>query len=295
MDFWQRGSSFSGYATFNADRWQEASSPSNSTVTKDTSTPTGFQYSLKSVNTGAGVLVHKIESIYASLLAGKQVTLSFYMKTTSGTPSVSLTVNIPTAKDDFTSYGSGGLSSTQIAASTTSSWTRYTKTFTMPAEASGGVELRISTSEANTSFYTGFQLEVGSSATEFTRFGASIDGEWLACCRYYYRIKPTSYIQLGGGSAGDSATMVRNVSYMLPTPMRSTPTLTAAYTADASELIFANTNTGYSIGTVEMWAYENGVAVMNFTKKAGQASMTNGVYYSVNLAPTGSFSWSAEL
>jgi hypothetical protein len=136
--------------------------------------------------------------------AGQTVTLSFWARSSSGTPNVGFHFN--------QTFGSGGssdvLTSAGVTAITTS-WARYSKTVTLPSIAgqtigtgsylracvftsagtsiSGAGYPAVGAQSATIDIW-GVQVERGSVATPFTTATGTIQGE-LAACEYYYQTK----------------------------------------------------------------------------------------------------------
>jgi hypothetical protein len=189
-------------------------------------------------------LIQRIEDIRT--LAGKTITVSFWAKAGTATPSVSL---------EFTAfYGTGGSPSatetgigvTKILLSGGSTWTRYSATVTMPSLAgktigtdanssywsmslwvSAGSDFNARTNslgiQSNTFDFWGVQVEEGAAPTEFRRNAPSIQAELAACQRYYYRLAGQDLfatIGFGTANASNQATIAVNN----PVSMRTLPT-----------------------------------------------------------------------
>jgi len=200
----------------------------------------------QTLTTAKTAIEQRIED--ARILAGQTVTVSFWAKAASGTPSI--------AAELLQVYGSGAspATGTSINAKTaiTTSWVRYSITLVLPsltgatlnnadshlrltlwtsagtAEASRSASLGIQT--ATISLW-GIQVESGAKATPFqTASGGSIQGELAMCQRYYYKWVDG----LGSGGVGASmglganynATQM-NLTCSFPVTMRTNPTLVA--------------------------------------------------------------------
>lgn len=204
---WQRGTSFTNPSgTYTADRWLVAiSGGSGGTASQQTFTPAtapvsgyeGTYYLRMASNAGATYLelAQRVEDVRA--YAGRTVTLSFWAKATT---SVTFT---PLFRQNFGSGGSANVDSGGTAqAISSSSWTRYTVSVTLPSLSGKtigtssylGVILYSSagTTASNTVEFWGVQLESGSTATPFQTATGSIQGELVACQRYYWRNNATS-------------------------------------------------------------------------------------------------------
>jgi hypothetical protein len=240
FDIWQRGTSFTQADGFAADRWRLRSNvavPTALSMSRQTFTPAelnalGFGdarfFVRQTVTThGSGTVVgfeHRLEDV--TTLAGQTVTVSFWAKAeTSRNLDVFLQQN----------FGSGGSSTVtttiqQVAATT--SWQRFTRTFTL-SSISGltiGTNSFLSLSIRNATSTNGHvldlwgvQLEAGSVATPFRRNANSIQGELAACQRYYYRIQPGVVNAIVSLGFANSTTATR-MQTRFPVTMRVNPT-----------------------------------------------------------------------
>jgi hypothetical protein len=249
FQIWQRGTSISVAASTNtgysADRWNSISAASQAStisrqVTNDTTNLPNIQYCARvqrnSGQTGTGKYYfnQSLETVNTIPFVGKQVTLSFYARKgadyspTSSALEVWLVTQTGTdqslgAYSDFTTKPIDGV------ATLTTTWQRFTFTGTV---ASTATEMAVSlnmtpTGTASTNDYfevTGVQIELGATATTFSRAQGTIQGELAACQRYYWRNTPgTAY---GGHSAiaiTNSSTSI-NIVFNNPTSMRVQPT-----------------------------------------------------------------------
>ena len=217
MGIWQRGTSGSTSGYCCADRYIF---DNNGTYSRSSDVPAGFQYSLSvSVTTATrfGAFGQRIESTNCLDLAGNQVTLSFWIKTTSGSTAMTATLFRANAVDNFS-----GLTSIQSQSFTSSSsWTQITLTYSsLPALAANGLMVYIfSNDNAVTPTYliTGIQLEKGSIATSFDYrpYGTELQ----LCQRYYW--KGTWY----GGACADDDYTINALGGQFSTTMRAAPTI----------------------------------------------------------------------
>jgi len=231
FDFWQRGTTFTnpgnGGNVYTTDRWQ-AYFLGNGTVTQDTSLVyANSRYGARltaTASSATNTLFQIVETSNVVLLAGQTVTLSGYYAGTAGlTPSVSLTYS--TTVDD--SIFNIGTACTQISGSTpvlTSSFQRFSVTYTVPSTAK---TLRIGLNAGavvNTNYITfdAVQLELGSVATAFSRAGGTLQGELAACQRYYWRAGGDTAYQTFGFGTGKSTT-IAGILIPHPVPMRTAP------------------------------------------------------------------------
>ena len=215
MQIWQRGTSFSGNG-YTADRWYAGNSPT--AVTQSTDVPTGFQYSLDI--TGANHLINqRIESYNILDTYGQSLTLSFWAKSISGTNTLTVQIGTPSALNNFAIQN---VEQTSSAITLTSSWARYTVTFSsLSSSVSNGAFIYIyrngSTSTDETRF-TGVQLEIGTSATPFER---RLYNQELANCQRYL---PSSGITSNYYAGVSTSTTNAYAPIPLPVPARVAPT-----------------------------------------------------------------------
>ena len=231
---WQRGTSFSSpaNASFIADRWfmYYDGSGATRTISQQAFTgdnPTGLNVSnymriaFTVAGTGSvtnGIFSKNVEDVRR--LSGQTVTLSFY-----GKADTTRNMNWQTYQE----FGTGG-SSAVLANSQgftfTSSWQRFSVSFTMPS-----VSGKTITSNSSISFIvtfppnatgtfdiTGVQLEAGAAPTPFEieDFGETL----RKCQRYYYRI---SGVRNFGAVTAQTATKEYG-AIPLPVSMRVPPT-----------------------------------------------------------------------
>jgi hypothetical protein len=224
MDIWQRGTTFTATAnlTYLADRWLNTTG-TTLTVTRDTDVPASpyFQYSMKMVGSSDNSVSTRLESANTIPLAGQTVTLSFYAKRTSGTGALDVRFYYPSATDNFTTNTQIG-STSVVSASPSSSWVRYQVSVAIGTNITTGLQVLINNTGASTTFITGVQLELGTTATTFSRAGGTIQGELAACQRYYQKtlskIKQVGY---------NTASGEMNVWFAFPVYMRISPSVSA--------------------------------------------------------------------
>lgn len=252
FDIWQRGTSITsaGQYIYTADRWKVFTDTGVSSVnTQQAFTPGSapvagyegafFLRSTKSANNGGWVLDQLIEDVRT--FAGQTVTLSFWAKAESAT-----TIT-PKLTQYFGSGGSAQVSTTGNALSLTTSWQRFSLTFSLPSIAGKTIgtnsylDVRvwdILDANAYTFDIWGVQLEAGSVATPFKRNAPSIQAELAACQRYMEPI----YAYAATGTAKDTTTGLFN--YYLKVPKRSTPTLSFKSTTYGFDITSVSAKTG---------------------------------------------------
>ena len=199
---WQRGTS-SAAGGYLADRWRYdldgtggTVSQSQQTFTPGTAPIAGYEgtYYLRFGTSVArsgqsySVLNQRIEDVRT--FAGQTVTLSFWARLNSGIAADFKDVYLV---QNFGSGGSSSVTSSLYNPTLSSSWARYSATFTL-ASVSGktigsssflSVEFGLASNKAILVDIWGVQLEAGSVATAFQTATGTIQGE-LAACRYYY-------------------------------------------------------------------------------------------------------------
>lgn len=258
MDIWQRGTSAAGsYPTYLADRWMNYRAVAGSTfsrqVTGDTTNLPSIQYCQRlqrnSGNTATNdiLISQSLESVNSIPLAGKTVIMSFYARSGSNLSSSGSTMfagifsGTGTDQNYIAGY-TGNATVINQSKTLTTTWQRFTVTGTVGATATEiGVQLGFTpTGTASTNDYieiTGVQLELGSTATTFSRTGGTIQGELAACQRYYWRNTANGvYTPLSGVGVFASSTSFRpTISY--PVTMRTTPSVAVS----AANQILAST------------------------------------------------------
>lgn len=238
---WQRGTSITtsnAAFIFTCDRFRVSTTNTLSntgTVTRQAFTPgaapiSGYESSYfarltmpASGTTSEWDFTQPIEDVRT--FAGQTVTLSFWAKS-----SASAVVNLYLSQV----FGGGGSSTvnTNFAsiATLTSSWVRYTKTFTVPSISGKTIgtnnflDINIyqtSPTASQTIDFWGWQLEQGSTATAFQTATGTIQGELAACQRYYYQ-NATGIQDIMNGAA--TSNVQGRYSFCFPTQMRIAPT-----------------------------------------------------------------------
>ena len=223
---WQRGTSFSGNSAYNADRWYVDNNSGGGGQSTDA--PDGFTYSLKiDPSSGDAAPRQAIELPAAGeggvFRSGQKLTLSFYLKSDNAGEAVNIFAASGTT---VTATTTAQVNDTSTGLTTTTSWTRYTYTFT--SNNVGGSDTCYNIvpyvgSPSGDTYWTGFQLELGDTATPFEH--RSYGQELELCQRYFYK---ESY-----GGSGPFATQYeashKFVHLFHPTTMRSLPTSTVTY------------------------------------------------------------------
>jgi hypothetical protein len=308
FDVWQRGTSFTGIAnttSYTADRWcifrSVVAGYSLSQQAMVPSELSGFNYCARyqrtAGNTDLGVLYmgRTFESITVKALAGKAVTLSFYVRkgaNFSGS-TLSTAVDFGTGTDlGFTTQPTSP-SSTTISTTLTASWQYVTSTIAVPTTATAARILFFytPTGTAGAADYfeiTGVQLEVGSQATPFEQ--RPIGTELALCQRYYEKFSATSiYTVYGSGLAGavDSGTITM--------PFRVTKRVQPTLLDITGSCIMGDGVNNYTIYSLQLWTVSSPFAGgLLFTTPS---SLTVGKFYSMfsNNNTTSAIAFSSEL
>jgi hypothetical protein len=305
MGIWQRGTSFASiFAAYTADRFLSGygtggtQSIARQEVTGATGLPDYIRYAMRYSTTVAATtryaVTQRVEDVQT--LAGQTVTVSFYAKKISGTPST-LTLNV------FQIFGSGGSTFTQPVLDTdftiTTDFQRFTHTFSMPSMAgktigtSSYLDFRIKYPvEVSVFDVTGWQVESGGKATPFQTATGTIQGELSACQRYYYRISfagAASHLGVGHSDTTTSAALkifFKTTMRIQPTALEQSGTATDYSVRQAGgSLVCSAVPTFASAGTDD--------AQVNFTVASG---LTAGQGVFGRTAVSGAYlGWSAEL
>ncbi len=253
---------------YNFDRWTFARTGGSLTLSAETFTPgtapvAGYEsknfvrcaISGQSAAADRFIYSQAIESVRT--FANQTITVSFWAKASSGTPSVAVSV--------VQTFGSGGSPSGDVQTAggktaITTSWARYSVTFAVPSISGktigtandDALNVRLWTS-AGTDFnaptnslgiqnatidFWGVQVEAGSVATAFQTATGTLQGELAACQRYYYRIAGNSAYSYTGYGSGYSSTVAFYVVPMKQT-MRVEPTAIDYANIGTSDLINA--------------------------------------------------------
>ena len=294
FQIWQRGTSITN-GSYSADRWQ-AYGNGNGTVsrqsTNDTTNLPNIQYCGRSQRTSGSTstnplyLAQNFETINSIPFAGKTVTFSFYARAGANySPTSSLlnyTVQTGTGTDQaFTGY-TGVAYPINSTATLTTTWQRFTAT---AALSSSLTELAIvfvanvtGTAGANDYFeVTGVQLEVGSVATPFHTYAATIQGE-LAACQRYFRSSYSQGVTIptNSTSAGivtfSATSVLGNGTFgrvQFSTIMRVSPTITTYSYVNSSTGVMSDFSTGANLSASSAAAYGTGTDGFNIYNASG--------------------------
>jgi hypothetical protein len=260
MDCWARGTSISISASSNkytADRWLcDANANQALTVsrqaTSDTTNLPSIQYCLRvqrnSGQTGTGNISPgtPFETVNTIPYAGKTVVFSFYARKgadySAASSALGFYIYTGTGTDQNPYSGfTGGAQVMNSTATLTTTWQRFTASVTLASSVTQICPFFTftPTGTAGTNDYfevTGVQLELGSTATTFSRNASTYQGELAACQRYYEFTggKVSGYPIIGGYAA---AGFTSYIPLAFKVSKRISPTVTKVGT-------WAATNTG---------------------------------------------------
>jgi hypothetical protein len=302
-DIAQRGTSISGSSTliYTLDRWCAASNNALTTwtvsqqATSDTTNLPNIRYCTRVKRSNTGInsifLGQSIETANAVQFAGKTITLSFYARKGSdfSASGSALTVDFKsgtgTDQNGLSTYtGTVGLISQNATLTTT--WQRFSYSVAVPSTATevAMAFYYAATGVTITNDYfeiTGVQVELGSTATTFSRAGGTIQGELAACQRYYWNAT-TANNTIGAGIVTSATNAF--ISVKLPQTMRIVPTLTYT-TASTLEQSGSSAVTAATIAVGGLEGVGLGCTASGMTNGRG----------AILYVTTGSFQFSSEL
>jgi len=225
----QRGDSYSSANAYMADRWYVFATGSTSSRLT-TSPPTGFTHYIRFPSTSNSVIFSQQIELdlqgKAGRFAGKTVTVSWYARSESSNKMyVDAAFKNASGGGDYTTIVSGSGSAQDI----TSSWARYSQTFTISVDPHANnkcfsIMIRTPSSgsgSTGTLELTGFQAEFGSVVTDFEF--RPIAAELALCQRYYYRetLSNNQYYRGFGKADSDGNSIDLNIPF--PVQLRSAP------------------------------------------------------------------------
>jgi hypothetical protein len=244
----------SSNSIYGFDRWRSVFSGGTYTYSAQTFTPgtapvagyegTNFARITTSGQSGTSDYASFAQSIEdVRSFAGQTVTLSFWAKASSGTPSVAAAFE--------QRFGSGGSPSSNVVthinkAAVTTSWARYSMTIAVPSLSGKTIGTTANTSDLTLYLFTsggsglnayvnglgiqnttidfwGVQIEAGSVATAFQTATGTIQGELAACQRYFWQIATGNNNAIGTGFYNSGTEL--DCVFPAPVPMRTAPTL----------------------------------------------------------------------
>lgn len=314
---WQRGTSFAiTTKVYTADRWDSVrgSSVGGHTVSRQTTSDTtnlpNIQYCARvqrdSGNTGTQQVffAQSMESVNSIPLAGKQVTLSFYARRganySSSSNALVATLFGGTGTDQNYIAGYTGVASqAAVTATLTTTWTRFTTTGTVGTNIT---ELAVNfsyspTGTAGAADYfevTGVQVEVGASATDFSRAQGTTAEELAACQRYYYRFTADSSgsRMLASGVAVSTSTSLLQVPF--PVSMRIRPTA-LEQSGTAGHYFAMTSNSGQNVLTAVPAFDASTTSATGFVLTTSTGLVAGNGTFMFSQSASAYLGWSAEL
>ena len=236
---WQRGTVNPNVGNYGCDRWWFANSATR--VDRSTTTPDGFAYSMKVTSSGGttsiGQAIELIDTGRSQFEPfTKPYTLSFYARTDSGTNDISANVYYRNSKFSATNQtnwnGSAGNNSQWDMGTMTTTWQRFSKTFTTGGNPNANNQiLAIEFNNSATYYITGIQFEKGAAATPFEH--RSRGDELARCQRYCVVIGADQEMHLGTAHAYNSTNI--NLSMHVPVAMRVKPTASVVLATSGSD------------------------------------------------------------
>jgi hypothetical protein len=305
--------------TYGFDRWlfgrsgDGTTTCSAQTFTPGTAPVSGYEAAnyVRIVTTGQTtsssytLLVQRVEDVRT--LAGQTVTVSFWAKANSGTPSITVELQ--------QNYGTGGTASSDLYKSKiaiTTSWARYSVTIalnsltgkTIGTGSSLAAALWVSAGsnfnsrldslglQANTFDIWGVQVEAGSVATPFQTATGTLAGELAACQRYYVRFNAaTAYQKFGEGVA--ASTTVAYIAMPLPVEMRVVPT---AIDASAANTFRLQNHQNFELSTIAIGTVPTGKSHGTISPTVASGLTAGGFYFLMADNDTSAYlGFSAEL
>ena len=210
FDIWQRGASFTNPSgVYFADRWWVQIGGAMTFSQETTTVPTGAKNCMKVVSATALTfnINQPIETFNAIQYAGKTVTLSVQTQTSIVMP-LAVQLFYSTTVDNAPGGTWTAITATSGATfnGTVGSFTQNNATYAVPSTAKSLMVL-FGTNGAPSGGYTLYvgqvQLELGSTATTFSRAGGSIGGELALCQRYYETSYPVGIVLGSTGYSGN--------------------------------------------------------------------------------------------
>jgi hypothetical protein len=312
MDVWQRGTSIALGATqaYTADRWYSyrGGVVTGCTVSRQVSSLTGIQYCARiartagDTSTQALTYQYNAETVDSYRFAGQTVNLSFYIRAGANFSAtsnlLSYTLQYGTGTDQTLANGlTGQTAAISTTATLTTSWQRVTASAAIPSTATqvamSFTYTPTGTAGANDYFeITGVQLELGSTATTFSRSAGNIQGELAACQRYYYRVTSgVAYAMLIPTGVSTSSTLFEGF-LTHPVTMRIAPNVLEFSTLYAAQRTTTSSDQVITAGTLGAVTTNTGTLV--FTVASGLTTNASGTVRSNNSA-TAYFALSSEL
>ena len=248
MAIWQRGTALSSSSgSYACDRFWYAGTGATSQRSTDVPSGKGFIYSNKLTYGSADMAIGQPIELPATgkqgnLISGQTLTIAFYGKVDSGTEGIGLAINFRNGKFDSTDQQAFTISDNAVTLTT--SWQRFTKTFTIPTVHANNIMAAFEINGiSKTAYITGVQAEIGTfDSNSIPPFQFEDAGTNLRRCQRYFQTIPGAK----EGGANPDGTAVNRVYWDFKVSMRATPTITQGSGAAAAGVQFTNTE-GYGI------------------------------------------------
>ena len=290
FNVWQRGTSISvaaGSNVFTADRWQAFVVGTTSTASQQAFTPGTAPASpyesqyFHRIATGASTTYYELQQRIEDVrtLAGQTATYSFWAKA-SNAHTAAVYIN-----QNFGVSGSANVGTAAQNISLTTSWQRFTLTFSIPSISGKTVGASsyinpfiyyVSGTVANTSIdIWGVQLEQGSTATAFQTATGTIQGELAACQRYYYVHASGATVAIGVGYNETGSSMGTHCKYAVT--MRTGASLVVATGTDYYTFYRNGANDNFN-SFIQGASGPQEAAIYNNSEISGTAGMAGNCY-----------------
>jgi hypothetical protein len=256
---WQRGTSFSTSGAYTADRWVAAAdstfTASQQTFTAGAAPVAGYegQFFARMAKNAGGTyagLSQRIEDVRT--LANQTVTVSLWAKADAAE-----TIFASPAQN----FGSGGSTQVNITAQSvalTTSWARYSFTFTFPSISGKTIG---TSSFVNMDFYFldtgartvdiwGVQVEAASTASNFQTATGTKQGELAACQRYFQVMGGNIALEdLGAGQVYSTTNAIIHLEWKVP--LRAAPTVSLGTGGAATDFqVYNASGTSLSLASI---------------------------------------------
>jgi hypothetical protein len=239
MDVWQRGTSFTTNNIYTADRWWHVNDSVGATsvtrVAADSALIPGCEYFLRMTRTSGTnrwVLGTNLETSVVKKFKGKTVTLSYWLRRGSNiTADTGVVLKTASAEARFSSAVDTSFANITAAQLSTSTFTRFTQTLTIPAASTAlglAVEFEVKSQAGAANAFLDIamvQLEEGSIATPFEQRPI---GTELALCQRYYQVIGDSNLDSVGFTAYAGGASENYYGTLVIVPMRIIPAATVA-------------------------------------------------------------------
>jgi hypothetical protein len=275
-------------------------------ATGDTTNLPFIQYNARvqrdsgNTSTATPYFIQAIETVNTIPLAGKTITVSFYARRGANFSATSNLLKLQSftgtgTDQDPTSFAyTGQVEAIQQTFTLTTTWQRFSTTVTIGATVTE-MDLLFSYNPTGTAgaadYYdlTGVQLEVGSTATPFSRAGGTIQGELAACQRYYWRFIDGVSQWVNMAAMFNAGQLEFAFRYVVP--MRVAPTLIAS--TGTSEWNFSRNGASDPFNSLTLYqATTQSCLIYNNSEISGTAGHAGNVYSN---QATSSAALSAEL